>query len=466
MQRTQSQWWASLVCLMLVLMRLSPDAAAEAWSGSVLNMQMAPSQLQADERQVGVPLHLSETYSYTVYLPLVESPFVAPTVLLSPSSSVSFPTMWNNRPVLADSNSPAHWDGDMFYLINSSGGPYWSSGVDLFNLSPTSPADFDDVDDGGRWMEATYQAADGTLYGWYHYEQRDVCPGDRSREPRIGAAKSFNNGLDWQDLGIILTAPPGTLNCDTQNLYFGGGVGDFSVMLDPQEDYFYIFYDAYAGEASQQGVAVARLPFADRDAPVGQAVKWYEGAWDQPGLGGLNTPIFPVRVDWNDSSADAMWGPSIHWNTHVNAYVILLNHVVDGDWYQEGIYVTFNPRLDDPTQWTQPTELMDRQMLQDYDLLFWGGYYPQVIGTARGESDKLAGRTARFFISGKSVFEITFLKPGESALESSGQVEALPRPVTLARSDESVRDARRSVAQHYQPSREPDPGAAGPDAGP
>jgi len=416
MKCIKSWLWAGVCCLTLILAAQYPVAVAVPVSDVEYGLQVEPLQLAANGRQIAAPLHPSGTLSYTLYLPLVETPFVAPSLVLTPIAPLSFPVMWDNGcSVLADSNSPAHWDGDRFYLINSSGHPFWSDGVDLFNLSPTSPSEFSDVGDGGRWIEATHKAADGTLYGWYHNEPRDVCSEDRSREPRIGAAKSVNNGLDWQDLGIVLTAPPGTLNCDTQNFYFGGGVGDFSVMLDPQGEYFYIFYDAYAGEASQQGVAVARLPYADRDDPVGHVVKWHEGAWKQPGLGGLNTPIFPVQVDWHERFANALWGPSIHWNTHVNAYVILLNHAVGNDWYQEGIYVTFSPSLADPTQWTQPTRLMDRQTLGDYDLLFWSGYYPQVIGTARGESDKLAGRTARLFVSGKSAFEITFLKPGESA---------------------------------------------------
>jgi hypothetical protein len=38
-----------------------------------------------------------------------------------------------------------------------------------------------------------------------------------------------------------------------------------------------------------------------------------------------------------------------------------------------------------------------------------------VIGTARGETDKLAGRVARLFVHGRSNEEIVFLRPGESA---------------------------------------------------
>jgi len=39
--------------------------------------------------------------------------------------------------------------------------------------------------------------------------------------------------------------------------------------------------------------------------------------------------------------------------------------------------------------------------------------YPTIIGVdkARPETDKLAGKTARLFVRGRSQWEITFLKP-------------------------------------------------------
>lgn len=53
------------------------------------------------------------------------------------------------------------------------------------------------------------------------------------------------------------------------------------------------------------------------------------------------TPIFPARIDWHRADADAFWSPSIHWNSHLRQYVVLLNRARDKDWTQEGVYVTF-----------------------------------------------------------------------------------------------------------------------------
>lgn len=41
------------------------------------------------------------------------------------------------------------------------------------------------------------------------------------------------------------------------------------------------------------------------------------------------------------------------------------------------------------------------------------GWYPEIIGTEKGQSDKLCGQTGRLFVAGMSRLKITFLKPGE-----------------------------------------------------
>ena len=225
--------------------------------------------------------------------------------------------------------------------------------------------------------------------------------------PKIGAVKSTDNGATWHDLGVVLEAPPDTLKCDTKNYYFAGGNGDFSVMLDPKKEFLYFFFSTYPNIVSEQGFAVARMRWADRDQPVGKVWKWREGQWNEHGLGGHISPIFPAKVDWHRADADAFWGPSIHWNTHLRQYVILLNRTKDGHFTQEGIYVTFNRDLGNPLEWSPPQKIPVAQ-----DKLAW---YPQVLGLdkSRHETDKVAGRVARFFIRGQSQWEILFLTPGE-----------------------------------------------------
>src|SRR5438046_8711474 len=108
--------------------------------------------------------------------------------------------------------------------------------------------------------------------------------------PKIGAVKSSDNGASWQDLGIVLEAPPGTLKCDTKNYYFAGGNGDFSVMLDPKKEFLYFFFSSYPNILSEQGLAVARLGWPDGDEPFGRVWNWGEARGKELGLGGGSSP--------------------------------------------------------------------------------------------------------------------------------------------------------------------------------
>lgn len=301
-----------------------------------------------------------------------------------------------------DSNSPAHWDGDTLYILNSNDYPVRSFGPDQFHWG--EPQDAKSNTPRPCWIEATWKTDDGALYGWYHHEPRPLCAGTDLSAPKIGAARSTDNGLNWTDLGIVLEAPAGTIDCSYANGFFAGGHGDFSGILDREGKYYYIFYSNYAGDVSRQGVAVARMAWKDRDNPRGKFRKYCQGKWLQPGIGGHSTPFFPTKISWKEEKVDSFWGPSIHWNTYLEKYVILLNRAVGGpEWPQEGIYITFGTDLADPKSWTEPKKIVD------------GDWYPQVLGldTKAKETDKLCGRVGRLYMHGISRKEIVFLRDGD-----------------------------------------------------
>jgi hypothetical protein len=263
-------------------------------------------------------------------------------------------------------------------------------------------------------MEAVIADVDGTWYGYYHNENPAVqCDDTQKVIPRIGAARSDDNGATWQPLGVVLEAPFGSYDCDTNNRFFVGGVGDFSVLLDPDSRDLYFYFSQYQRRERQQGVGVARLAWADRDAPVGKIGVWNGRVW-LPASRFRTTdgadrwifpsavPIFPAAESWHDGDnvVDAFWGPSIHWNTYLNQYVMLLNHAKDPEWSQEGVYISFSPRIDDPRLWSEPVKIFDG-----------GSWYPQVMGIEDGSgTDKTAGRFSRFFMGGASHHLIQFIK--------------------------------------------------------
>jgi len=316
-----------------------------------------------------------------------------------------------------DSNSPAVWDrvggrNFLFVMTSESGQPRRAWGRDLVTMGTARGVAIEPWPGGGVWMESIIRDVDGTWYGYYHNEiPADVCGRSDRVIPRIGAARSRDRGNSWEDLGIVLEASPRSFACSTANAYFVGGVGDFSVQLDPDSRDLYFFFSQYMRTTMSQGVGVARLAWADRDAPVGKITLWRNGIW-APGTSirteeaerwfyPAASPIFPAAESWHDADqvVDAFWGPSVHWNTHVGHYVMLLSRAKDTDWEQEGVYVSFSRTLTDPRAWSAPTRILKG-----------GTWYPQVLGLDDGSgTDKTAGEWARFFMLGESRHLIRFL---------------------------------------------------------
>jgi hypothetical protein len=322
-----------------------------------------------------------------------------------------------------DSNSPAVWDTvggrRLLHVMTSSNGvPSTASGTSLDRLSaPRRIAGFEPWPGGGGvWMEAVVADVNGTWYGYYHNEiPPEACNGDPRAVPRIGAARSSDRGQTWENLGVLLEAPRSTSACATQNKYFVGGVGDISVQLDHESRDLYVFFSEYLRMQDQQGVGVARLAWADRDDPTGKLMVWRSRTWIPASRAftapdgqtrwtyQVGLPIFPAAEPWHDedSVVDAYWGPSAHWNTYLQQYVMLLNRAKNENFDQGGIYVSFAPRLDDPRLWSAPQQI-----------LLGGTWYPQVIGLeAASGTDKVAGEVARFFMGGRSEHLIRFVRP-------------------------------------------------------
>jgi hypothetical protein len=349
----------------------------------------------------------------------------------------------------ADSNNPLHWDGDTLYLFNNAGHPWRTSGPDIEHLSNRISAHLGELDDKLQmWIEATYKDEDGTLYGGVHYEPFTTCFGNTHppTAPRILWFRSHDNGATWEDLGFIIEANPCAIKCDTPNPNDAGGTGDFMFNLDHEKHYFYFYGTSYDPDFEQQGIFAARMRYEDRNAPTGKVQKWFRGGWNEPGRWGRVTPIFPPERDYHKPNGSYFWGPAVHWNTHLGMWVMVLNHAQGLRMTNDGIYISFNRDLGNPAGWTKPVMLLERKtMLRATAIgrkgpgrdvivpagVYYGelraepdgivvadtvstGWYPQIIGTKKGETDKVCGRTARIFLTGMSRLEITFDKPEEA----------------------------------------------------
>jgi hypothetical protein len=319
-----------------------------------------------------------------------------------------------------DSNSPAIWDRTngvlRFFVVTSyNGRPSAAGGRNLTRLAAAQASSLEPWPGGGVWMEAVIPDVDGMWYGYYHNEMPadGVCPGSTKVIPRIGAARSRDRGQTWEDLGIVLEAPAGAFTCNTTNVFFVNGVGDFSVQLDPDSRDLYFFISQYERSTTQQGVAVGRLAWADRDDPVGKLMLWRSRVWvpaaravtmgdDVAWAYGTGSSLFSVTDGWHDegSTTNEFWGPSVHWNSYLQMYAMLLNRAKNTNYDQEGIYIAFSPRLDDPRLWSPPVKILNG-----------GNWYPQVISEDDGVgTDKVAGEWARFFMAGTSQHLIHFTR--------------------------------------------------------
>ncbi|MBI4904884.1 MAG: hypothetical protein HY820_14705 [Acidobacteria bacterium] len=319
-------------------------------------------------------------------------------------------------PLTSDSNSPAFWIGTNFHLMQSIGEPYLSVGDSQFNLHSSSLISVRsrELETSPVWIESVWVDDDYTVFGWYHTE-RLVC-GDQLSWPRIGAAVSYDGGESFQDLGIVLEAP-GQPDCSAANGYFAGGNGDFTVLRDSAGEYFYFYFSAYSGDTTSQGIAVARMAFADRFWPAGQVWKFQHNSFSQPGLGGDVTPVFPAATSWSSDAPDALWGPSLHWNSYLGQYVMLMSRSCCSiGWPTEGTYISFNSNLGNPSGWTAPRKILDAP---------YAGWYPQVLGLEPGSTDRSAGQVARFYTGGTSEWEIVF-SGGNAAEASSPRETGLP----------------------------------------
>lgn len=312
-----------------------------------------------------------------------------------------------DEPWGVDGNSPAERDAaGQLILFSSLQYPWRSVGADIFHMNPSARVTItnDDGIEGGLWLEATYRDQDGTLLGWLHNEVSAGCPDSFLAIPQIRQMISRDEGQTWEDLGVILTAPADGLQCETANHFFAGGLGDFAVLFDPATQHFYFYCTSYHRHYGEQGIAIARLAYADRLAPVGNVWKWSGADWNEPGVGGHVAPILQPISDWHEPDADAFWGPAIHFNTYLQQYVMLLNHAVNAEWGTEGIYISFNPDLSNPQRWSAPQRL-PLEMESPYLA------YPQVIGLEAEGTDKVAGQVARLFLWGQSYWEIVFEQP-------------------------------------------------------
>lgn len=383
--------------------------------------------------------------------------FVPPALSLKPAAELRI-----ESPVGSDCNRPSFWIGDTFYQIvsnqhawRSAGGPdaATSQAFTLSRFDDDDPAfgwdtrtrwyrhDINSADAPTatrmRWIESVYRRpADGVLFGLYHMEEgpyvRCGAPFERPylSVPHIGLARSTDDGRSWHNLGLILSDGSFPTSCDLPIRFFAGGVGDPSMAVGPDSAHLYIVFTDYSGDDPRsQGIQIARIATRDLDAPLApdgtsRAWRWHRGRWSGPGLQGRSsdragqqwaavplgqaTPLLPPERSWQQPDGGGYWGPSLSWNVHLGAFVLLLNKVSGARAFDaEGNYITYLPDITAPA--VVPAV---PQRLQDLPGAPTAGWYVQALGdpAMRGTS-ALTGQDARLFVGDRSRHFLHFGTP-------------------------------------------------------
>lgn len=152
----------------------------------------------------------------------------------------------------------------------------------------------------GVWVDPD----SGDWYGLVHNEFTPSPFGDGLHYDAIDYAVSKNQGRTWTIKNHVLTSPYSTERGDDEAFpheTYDYGNGDPRLFVDTASGYFYVYYNSRVipkggvpgGWTDASRAHVARAPMSGKMTP-GSWKKWYDGAWSQPGLGGLESNMEPV----------------------------------------------------------------------------------------------------------------------------------------------------------------------------
>lgn len=226
-------------------------------------------------------------------------------------------------------------------------------------LTPGKAGDFDN---GYTGISTVYTHKDGKLYGFYHAEDHENMPPIGGGVPgffcSIGVAVSEDKGRSWRKLGQAITgAKPKNWTA------FPGqpdrGAGEVSVVVSRDGKYLLAFYTEHSRmEGRGVQICMARADITRKPPLPGTWTKYRGGRFDQPGIGGLDTPV--LSAFYRDE-ADAVF-PQASYSKFLGLYVMVFNINVWKEYTEKGrpleksgIYVAYST---DAITWSEPQILV------------------------------------------------------------------------------------------------------------
>lgn len=195
----------------------------------------------------------------------------------------------------------------------------------------------------------------GRLAAIYQAEEHPCGP--QVAGVSIALATSDDDGRTWDRRGQIITSPPiSRIACDDMVFH---GVWSFAATVEPTGEYLYTWFSEGSDEQWGDpfgGLRLARAPLSGGLLP-GTWQKYYNGQWNQPGLGGFTSPtlVAPTPIISIDPTLSNEFAglPSVTWNTAFNRYVAIFT-TMTGFWYATS---------PDGIQWSNGKQLLKHKVL-------------------------------------------------------------------------------------------------------
>lgn len=232
--------------------------------------------------------------------------------------------------------------------------------------------------------------------GWGAGDTSYTVHGQQTGEPdfrHIGVMSSRDKGTSWDFEGWIISdeAPCWSEKYRPDGIPEGGqklddlclGAGDFSLYANENDGYLYIFYTMHCKSyidgvlpKRKQGVFAARAPISSNGLP-GSWMKYYDGAFLEPGLLGKAAPVF-----------EAGFIPSVTYNSYLGKYLMTS---YDGMLWQNGKGAVILAMSDDLVNWKEWAPLASSRA----DI---SNPYFTMVNASEGEDISTTGRTFRVFM--------------------------------------------------------------------
>jgi hypothetical protein len=197
------------------------------------------------------------------------------------------------------------------------------NGPDRLDALPQGRPDNGYAGVGGVYVDPTGKQ----VFAFYHAEDHEGYPkleynGVPNFMASVCLAVAPSDSLQFERRGPVLT----THQAKNPQSRFPQGVGDVSVCPSADGQFLYAWYSDHS-RVENRGVqiCVARSAIADRGTP-GSWKKWHNGAFDEPGLGGHETPVLSLAAEHADAFA-----PNVIYVPESHCYVMAFNATVYKD---------------------------------------------------------------------------------------------------------------------------------------